>query len=58
LAIDQWRCVAGVLLIILGYVIKAKREEVMLATQFGTEFREHCRHTGFLFPRLLAGNEN
>lgn len=52
LAIDQWRCVAGVCLIILGYVIKARREEVMLAVQFGADFQEHCRHTGFLFPRL------
>jgi protein-S-isoprenylcysteine O-methyltransferase Ste14 len=52
LAIDRWRCVAGVFLIILGYWIKARREEAMLTAQFGGEFQEHCRHTGFLFPRV------
>jgi protein-S-isoprenylcysteine O-methyltransferase Ste14 len=52
LAIDRWRCVAGVCLIILGYWIKARREEAMLTAQFGADFQEHCRHTGFLFPRL------
>jgi protein-S-isoprenylcysteine O-methyltransferase Ste14 len=51
-AIDRWRCVAGVCLIILGYWIKARREEAMLTAQFGAEFQEHCRHTGFLFPRF------
>jgi len=50
LAIDRWRCVVGVCLIILGYWIKARREEAMLTAQFGTDFHEHCQHTGFLFP--------
>jgi protein-S-isoprenylcysteine O-methyltransferase Ste14 len=54
LAIDRWRCVAGVCLIILGYWIKARREEAMLNAQFGADFQEHCRHTGFLLPRLKA----
>jgi len=52
LAIDQWRCVAGVGLIILGYWIKARKEESMLVAQFGEAFRGHCRHTGFLIPKL------
>jgi protein-S-isoprenylcysteine O-methyltransferase Ste14 len=52
LAIDRWRCVAGVALIILGYWIKARKEESMLARQFGEAFREHCRHTGFLIPKF------
>ena len=52
LTIDQWRCVLGVCLIILGYWIKARREESMLTAQFGGDFQQHCRHTGFLFPRL------
>jgi protein-S-isoprenylcysteine O-methyltransferase Ste14 len=51
-AIDRWRCVVGVCLIILGYWIKAKREEAMLMAQFGAEFQEHCRRSGFLFPRF------
>ncbi len=52
LAIDRWRCVLGVCLIILGYVIKAKREESLLAGQFGEAFEEHRKRTGFLIPRL------
>jgi protein-S-isoprenylcysteine O-methyltransferase Ste14 len=52
LVIDRWRCVAGVCVIVIGFVIKAKREEALLAGQFGEAFQEHRRHTGFLLPRL------
>jgi len=52
LAIDRWRCVAGVASIILGYCLKAKKEESLLAAQFGEAFKEHCRHTGFLIPKF------
>ncbi len=52
LAIDHWRCVAGVCVIMLGFWVKAKREEAMLSAQFGEDFEEHRRQTGFLFPRL------
>jgi protein-S-isoprenylcysteine O-methyltransferase Ste14 len=52
LAIDRWRCVVGVGVIVLGYCIKAKKEESMLTTQFGEAFAEHCRHTGFLLPKF------
>src|SRR5580692_6044083 len=52
LAIDRWQCVAGIAVIILGYSIKAKREESMLTAQFGEAFQEHCRHTGFLLPKF------
>jgi protein-S-isoprenylcysteine O-methyltransferase Ste14 len=52
LAIDKWRCVVGVGLIILGYWIKAKKEESMLSAQFGEAFKEHCRQTGFLIPKF------
>lgn len=52
LVINRWRCVAGVCVIVLGFVIKAKREEALLTTQFGEAFQEHRTHTGFLFPHL------
>ena len=52
LAIDKWRCVAGVVFIVLGYWMKAKKEEALLAAQFGEAFQEHCRHAGFLIPRF------
>ncbi len=52
LAIDRWRCVAGVVFIVLGYWIKARKEESMLSGQFGETFKEHCRRTGFLIPKF------
>jgi len=52
LVIDRWRCVLGVCVIIVGFVIKAKREESLLAGQFGEAFHEHRKRTGFLIPRL------
>jgi protein-S-isoprenylcysteine O-methyltransferase Ste14 len=52
LAIDRWRCAIGVTLIVLGYWIKARKEEAMLSAQFGEAFQEHCQHTGFLLPKL------
>jgi protein-S-isoprenylcysteine O-methyltransferase Ste14 len=50
--IDEWRCVLGVCLVVTGYCIKARKEEVMLTQQFGEAFREHQKHAGFLIPRL------
>ena len=46
-------------LIVLGFaviavVIKAKKEEALLAGEFGASFDEHRRRTGFLLPRLSA----
>jgi protein-S-isoprenylcysteine O-methyltransferase Ste14 len=52
LAIDKWRCIVGLGLIVLGYWMKARKEESLLATQFGEAFEEHCRHTGFLIPKF------
>jgi protein-S-isoprenylcysteine O-methyltransferase Ste14 len=51
-AIDKWRCVVGIVFIILGYWMKAQKEEAMLAAQFGEAFKDHCRHTGFLIPKF------
>lgn len=53
LLFDRWRCVVGVCLVVAGYAIKARKEEAMLGEQFGEAFREHRKHTGFLFPRFL-----
>ena len=50
--IDEWRCVLGICLVLTGYWVKARKEEVMLSQQFGDVFREHQKHTGFLVPRF------
>ena len=52
LVIDTWGGLLGVLLVGTAYWIKARKEEFMLAAQFGEAFQEHCRRTGFLFPKL------
>jgi protein-S-isoprenylcysteine O-methyltransferase Ste14 len=52
LAIDRWRCVIGLVLVIAAYWIKAKKEESMLTEQFGPAFEEHRRVTGFLLPKI------
>jgi protein-S-isoprenylcysteine O-methyltransferase Ste14 len=53
LLIDKWRCVAGIMLIVAAFSLKALKEESMLAEQFGDAFAEHRRHTGFLIPLLF-----
>jgi protein-S-isoprenylcysteine O-methyltransferase Ste14 len=52
LAINRWRAVAGFLLIVVTFWIKAKKEERMLSEQFGEDFAEHQRKTGFLLPKF------
>jgi protein-S-isoprenylcysteine O-methyltransferase Ste14 len=51
-AIDEWRCILGLCLVVLGYCLKAKKEEAMLSHQFGDAFHEHQKHTGFLLPNF------
>jgi len=58
LSIDRWRCFIGICVIVLGFWVKAKREEAMLARQFGAAFEEHKQHTGFLLPRLRRSRAN
>lgn len=50
--IDRWRGVASVCVILLGFCIKARREEALLTKEFGAEFNAHRRATGFLLPKL------
>lgn len=52
--VDQWRGIAAVCVILLGFWIKGRREEALLSREFGAEFEEHRRATGFLLPRLRA----
>jgi protein-S-isoprenylcysteine O-methyltransferase Ste14 len=52
LVINRWGCAVGVVLVIVAYWIKARKEEAMLSIRFGAAFQEHCRRTGFLFPKF------
>jgi len=51
-AMGRVRSLLGAALVILGYYIKAMREEKLLSQQFGPAFEDHRRQTGFLLPRL------
>ena len=51
IAIGEYRAVVAFAVIAIGFVVKAKREEAFLATQFGPVFDEHRRQTGFFLPR-------
>lgn len=50
--IGEWRGLLAFVVLLLNYIIKAKKEEHLLAGQFGLGFAEHTRRAGFLLPRL------
>ena len=52
LQIAEWRCLLGMVLVLAGFALKAKKEEKMLRLEFGARFQDHCAHTGFLLPRF------
>jgi len=47
----EYRALAAFVLFLIGFTIKARREESFLSTEFGPAFEEHRRQTGFLLPR-------
>jgi protein-S-isoprenylcysteine O-methyltransferase Ste14 len=48
--LDQWRGLLAFAILLANYSIKARKEEHILATHFGDEFREHLTSAGFLLP--------
>ncbi|HEV2386483.1 MAG TPA: isoprenylcysteine carboxylmethyltransferase family protein [Candidatus Acidoferrales bacterium] len=52
LAVGEWRGVAVFALAAGMYAVKARKEETILAQEFGAAFAEHRRHTGSFLPRL------
>jgi protein-S-isoprenylcysteine O-methyltransferase Ste14 len=52
IAIGEYRGLAGVVLLTIGFIFRAKREEDFLSSEFGAAFEEHKRHTGFFLPRF------
>lgn len=54
IAVGEWRGVAAFLLLLINYMIKARKEERVLRQKFGAAFQEYERKTGFLAPRLYA----
>jgi protein-S-isoprenylcysteine O-methyltransferase Ste14 len=52
LAIGECRGILALLLVGTSYLIKAKREERILAASFGKAFTEYKRDTGFFLPGI------
>jgi protein-S-isoprenylcysteine O-methyltransferase Ste14 len=53
LVVGQYRALVGLGISLLGFAMKAKKEEAYLAARFGREFGEHRRRTGFLLPKIF-----
>jgi len=56
LVLGEVRGLLAFAVLLVNYMIKAKREERILAERFGPEFKVHMRQTGFLLPRLNRGS--
>jgi protein-S-isoprenylcysteine O-methyltransferase Ste14 len=54
LVLGEWRGLLGFALLLTNYIIKANREERILADQFRDQFDQHMSHAGFLLPRLRS----
>jgi protein-S-isoprenylcysteine O-methyltransferase Ste14 len=52
LAQGDWRGLVALIIALVAWSIKAKKEEAWLQGEFGSQFDEHTRRTGFLVPRL------
>ena len=52
LAIGKYRAILGFAIMAAGFTVKAKKEEALLAGEFGPDFSEHQRQTGFFLPKL------
>jgi protein-S-isoprenylcysteine O-methyltransferase Ste14 len=52
MAVGTYPALVAFALVLVGLSYKARREELLLAREFGPAFDDHRRHTGFFLPRL------
>jgi len=52
LAIGEWRGLVALAVMTVNYLIKARREDRILASHFGEEFTAYKAQAGFLVPKL------
>jgi protein-S-isoprenylcysteine O-methyltransferase Ste14 len=52
LADGHYRAIVAFVIILAGFIWKARQEENLLTREFGPAFEEHKRLTGFFLPRL------
>jgi protein-S-isoprenylcysteine O-methyltransferase Ste14 len=51
LVVGEWRGVLAFVILLVNYIIKAKREDRILAGAFA-DFVDHKRQAGFLLPNF------
>lgn len=56
MAVGTWDALFGVAIILLALLLKLRREETLLTTQFGEEYRAFKRETPALVPFIFACN--
>jgi protein-S-isoprenylcysteine O-methyltransferase Ste14 len=52
LVLGEWRGAIAFLLLLTNYAIKARKEDRLLAMNFGDDFLLHEKHAGFLLPKF------
>jgi protein-S-isoprenylcysteine O-methyltransferase Ste14 len=52
LAIGRWQGLVGLAIILVAHILKARKEERLMTTHFGSSYEDYRRHTGFLIPRF------
>jgi protein-S-isoprenylcysteine O-methyltransferase Ste14 len=52
LQIGEYRAIVAYAILLIAHSMKAKREEKLMAAQFGQQYAEYRKHSGFLIPRF------
>jgi protein-S-isoprenylcysteine O-methyltransferase Ste14 len=52
LVVGEVRGLLAVVIVWLGFYLKARKEEAFLTREFGAGFEAHAQHTGMFLPRL------
>ena len=52
LAFGEWRCIAGVLLIAAGFILKIRQEERLMAETFPDGYPAYCKRVKALIPGI------
>lgn len=56
-AIGRYAALVGLAIYVVVFWIKARKEEALLAGEFGPAFEEHRRSTGFFLPKLFVTHQ-
>jgi protein-S-isoprenylcysteine O-methyltransferase Ste14 len=54
LTIGRYASLLGLAIFLVAFWLKSRKEEALLAAEFGPAFEDHRRATGFLLPKLLG----